>query len=68
MPTPASPTARRSILGSIDFYKVGHHGSTNATPIPAVGALNQHVRLHVLDGDGCLRLTRARRPRYRGPR
>ena len=29
------------ILGSIDFYKVGHHGSTNATPIPAVGALNR---------------------------
>ncbi|HEY1327403.1 MAG TPA: MBL fold metallo-hydrolase [Casimicrobiaceae bacterium] len=27
------------ILGSIDFYKVGHHGSTNATPIPAVGAM-----------------------------
>ena len=35
-------TARaKEILGSIDFYKVGHHGSTNATPIPAVGALNQ---------------------------
>ncbi len=31
-------TARR-ILGSIDFYKVGHHGSTNATPIPAVSAM-----------------------------
>ena len=31
-----------SILGSIDFYKVGHHGSTNATPIPAVSALNQN--------------------------
>jgi beta-lactamase superfamily II metal-dependent hydrolase len=30
----------KGILGSIDFYKVGHHGSTNATPIPAVGALN----------------------------
>jgi beta-lactamase superfamily II metal-dependent hydrolase len=30
----------RGILSSIDFYKVGHHGSTNATPIPAVGALN----------------------------
>ena len=29
----------REILGSIDFYKVGHHGSTNATPIPAVGAM-----------------------------
>jgi beta-lactamase superfamily II metal-dependent hydrolase len=36
-------TARaREILGSIDFYKVGHHGSTNATPIPAVGALGDH--------------------------
>jgi beta-lactamase superfamily II metal-dependent hydrolase len=35
-------TARaKEILGSIDFYKVGHHGSTNANPIPAVGALNQ---------------------------
>jgi beta-lactamase superfamily II metal-dependent hydrolase len=31
----------KDILGSIDFYKVGHHGSTNATPIPAVNALNQ---------------------------
>jgi beta-lactamase superfamily II metal-dependent hydrolase len=31
----------KEILGSIDFYKVGHHGSTNATPIPAVSALNQ---------------------------
>ena len=29
----------REILASIDFYKVGHHGSTNATPIPAVGAM-----------------------------
>ena len=28
----------KEILGSIDFYKVGHHGSTNATPIPAVAA------------------------------
>ncbi len=28
------------ILGSIDFYKVGHHGSTNANPIPAVEAIN----------------------------
>lgn len=29
----------RRILGEIDFYKVGHHGSTNATPIQAVEAL-----------------------------
>jgi beta-lactamase superfamily II metal-dependent hydrolase len=29
----------KSILESIDFYKVGHHGSTNATPIAAVDAM-----------------------------
>jgi beta-lactamase superfamily II metal-dependent hydrolase len=35
-------TARaKEILGSIDFYTVGHHGSTNATPIPAVAAMSQ---------------------------
>ncbi len=27
------------ILGNIDFYKVGHHGSTNATPKDAVAAM-----------------------------
>jgi beta-lactamase superfamily II metal-dependent hydrolase len=26
----------KSILAKLDFYKVGHHGSTNATPISAV--------------------------------
>lgn len=30
----------KEILGSVDFYKVGHHGSTNANPIPAMTALN----------------------------
>lgn len=25
-----------SLLGHLDFYKVGHHGSTNATPVSAV--------------------------------
>jgi beta-lactamase superfamily II metal-dependent hydrolase len=30
----------KGILGAIDFYKVGHHGSTNATPIPAVAAMS----------------------------
>jgi beta-lactamase superfamily II metal-dependent hydrolase len=34
----------KSILGGIDFYKVGHHGSTNATPLDAVNALR----------DGCV--------------
>jgi beta-lactamase superfamily II metal-dependent hydrolase len=28
-----------AILDGLDFYKVGHHGSTNATPIAAVDAL-----------------------------
>ena len=27
------------ILGKIDFYKVGHHGSRNATPKDAVAAM-----------------------------
>jgi hypothetical protein len=31
----------KELLGSIDFYKVGHHGSTNATPIPAAVALSE---------------------------
>ena len=29
----------KSILGDLDFYKVGHHGSTNATPITAVDTM-----------------------------
>lgn len=40
------------ILGSIDFYKVGHHGSTNATPIPAVGALNRRAAAMVSTANG----------------
>ena len=36
----ATPTPEgASILGTLDFYKVGHHGSTNATPIAAVAAM-----------------------------
>jgi beta-lactamase superfamily II metal-dependent hydrolase len=38
---PGITDTARDILGSIDFYKVGHHGSTNATPIPAVAAMGQ---------------------------
>ncbi len=38
---PSISARAKEILGSIDFYKVGHHGSTNATPIPVVEALKQ---------------------------
>jgi len=31
----------KAILGSIDFYKVGHHGSTNATPVDALEAMRE---------------------------
>lgn len=31
----------KKILSSLDFYKVGHHGSSNATPIDAVNALRE---------------------------
>lgn len=37
---PGINESAKEILGSIDFYKVGHHGSTNANPIPAVTAMN----------------------------
>jgi hypothetical protein len=37
----------QQILQTIDFYKVGHHGSTNATPIPVVNALGKD---HSADG------------------
>ena len=33
---------RATFLVLSNFYKVGHHGSTNATPIPVVGALNKN--------------------------
>jgi beta-lactamase superfamily II metal-dependent hydrolase len=29
----------KELLGQLDFYKMGHHGSTNATPISAVEAM-----------------------------
>ena len=31
--------AAQTLLGKIDFYKVGHHGSANATPMDAVAAM-----------------------------
>jgi beta-lactamase superfamily II metal-dependent hydrolase len=31
----------RAILAALDFYKVGHHGSTNATPMDVVAAMKK---------------------------
>jgi hypothetical protein len=39
---PVSEEAK-AILDSIDFYKVGHHGSTNATPKAVVEALRSGI-------------------------
>ena len=39
--TVALDAEAEQILGSIDFYKVGHHGSTNATPIDALKAMRE---------------------------
>ncbi|NMN06747.1 MULTISPECIES: hypothetical protein [unclassified Novosphingobium] len=33
----------KAILKSIDFYKVGHHGSTNATPVDALDAMRDGI-------------------------
>lgn len=33
-------SSSQELLRTIDFYKVGHHGSTNATPIQAVEAMS----------------------------
>jgi len=50
---PGISARAKGILGSIDFYKVGHHGSTNATPIPAVGALNEVCACMCSTARGC---------------
>jgi len=34
--------AAKQILTGLDFYKVGHHGSGNATPIAAVNLMSAH--------------------------
>lgn len=40
-PHPALTAKSEDILSHLDFLKVGHHGSTNATPIDVVEALHQ---------------------------
>lgn len=42
-PSGALSSDGASILESIDFYKVGHHGSTNATPKAAVAAMRKGI-------------------------
>jgi beta-lactamase superfamily II metal-dependent hydrolase len=36
-------SASKAILQNLDFYKVGHHGSRNATPVPAVTSMRDGV-------------------------
>jgi len=40
--TPLTASSK-TILSTLDFYKVGHHGSRNATPIPAVSNMRDGV-------------------------
>lgn len=50
-----TPTAKE-ILANVDFYKVGHHGSTNATPRDAVAGLR----------DGCVAMCSTAEDCYNG--
>ncbi len=43
----------QSILGSLDFYKVGHHGSTNATPKDALNAMREGLVAMCSTEPGC---------------
>lgn len=45
--------ASKKILGSLDFYKVGHHGSTNATPKDALAAMREGIVAMVSTEPGC---------------
>jgi hypothetical protein len=45
--------ASKSILASLDFYKVGHHGSTNATPKDALSAMREGCVAMVSTQPGC---------------
>jgi beta-lactamase superfamily II metal-dependent hydrolase len=40
---PTGPLARRAreVLDSVDIYKVGHHGSTNATPVAVAESIRE---------------------------
>ena len=51
--------ASRKILSSLDFYKVGHHGSTNATPKDALDAMREGVVAMVSTQPGCYGSTKS---------
>jgi beta-lactamase superfamily II metal-dependent hydrolase len=54
---PQLSAAGKTILNKLDFYKVGHHGSTNANPIDAVQALR----------DGCVAMCSTQPTAYGKP-
>lgn len=54
--TEITPEARE-ILKNIDFYKVGHHGSANATPVDAVKIMQLGCR-------GCVGMCSTQTPAY----
>lgn len=43
----------QKILSSLDFYKVGHHGSTNATPKDALNAMREGLVAMCSTQPGC---------------
>jgi len=49
----------RKILSSLNFYKVGHHGSTNATPKDALDAMREGVVAMVSTQPGCYGSTKS---------
>ena len=64
---PGISSTAKDILGSIDFYKVGHHGSTNATPIPAVGAMSEKC-VAMCSTETAYGLQRKTKPVYGNPK
>jgi hypothetical protein len=45
--------ASKQVLSSLDFYKVGHHGSTNASPIDAVESMRDGLVAMCSTQPGC---------------
>jgi len=57
----------RKILASLDFYKVGHHGSTNATPKDALDAMREGCVAMVSTEPGCYGSVKSGTEVPRGP-